>query len=85
MGLPYPTVYVRSRSGYVESLSYDVKKHRWIRIIRPLTSTSKGKSLKLYFIGQTLSIPFWMGPMKGPYIVHGAYSRVKGVDIWGGF
>ena len=85
MGLPYPTVYVRSQSGYVESLSYDVKKRRWIHIIRPLTSSSKGKCLELYFIGQALGIPFWMGPMKGPYIVHGAYSRVKGIDIWGGF
>jgi|GEM_PF-6397539 len=26
-----------------------------------------------------------MGSMKGPYVVHGTYSRVKGVDIWGGF
>ncbi|RLE91477.1 MAG: hypothetical protein DRN04_12735 [Thermoprotei archaeon] len=51
MGLLYPTVYVRSRSEYIESLSYDVKKYRWIHIIKPLISTSKGKGIELYFIG----------------------------------
>jgi len=84
-GLPYPTVYVRSPSGYVEGLSYDVEGGRWIHIIRPPSGVSKEKSLKLYLVGKALGVPFWMGPMEGPYIVHGAYSKVKDIDIWGGF
>jgi|GEM_PF-690026 len=83
--LPYPTVYVKSRSGYVESISYDQEERTWIHIIRPPATTPEGEGLELHLVGHALSVPFWMGPMEGPYIVHGAYSRVKDIDIWGGF
>ena len=83
--LPYPTVYVKSPGGYAEGISYDVEGRRWIHIIRPPAGTPEGEGLELYFVGQALGVPFWMGPMDGPYIVHGAYSRVKDIDIWGGF
>jgi len=84
-GLPYPTVYVKGQGGYVEGLSYDVEGRRWIHIIRPPAGTPEGEGLKLYLVGQALGVPFWMGPMEGPYIVHGAYSGAKDIDIWGGF
>ncbi|HDI01422.1 MAG TPA: hypothetical protein ENF78_03240 [Candidatus Bathyarchaeota archaeon] len=85
VGLPYPTVYVRGQGGYTEGISYDEEGRRWIHVIRPPAGTPKGEGLELYFVGQALGVPFWMGPMEGPYIVHGAYSRVKDIDIWGGF
>ena len=80
--LPYPTVYVRGRGGYIESISYDFRRQRWIHLIKRLGG---GGGLELSFVGYALGKPFWIGPMEGPYIVHGAYSRVKDIDIWGGF
>ena len=82
LGCPYPTVYVRGSRGYIETLSYDVENQRWIHIIKHEVDERKPK---LEFVGKALGLPFWMGPMEGPYIVHGAYSKVKDIDIWGGF
>lgn len=79
-GYPYPTIYVRGSKEFLETLSYDVENQRLIHVI----CDSKGKKF-LEFIGQALGIPFWIGSMEGPYIVHGAYSKIKDIDIWGGF
>ncbi len=83
LGYPYPTVYVKGDNGYVETISYDERGRRWFHAIRPPRPSED--LLELEFVGQAIGVPFWMGPMEGPYIVHGAYSNVKDVDIWGGF
>ncbi len=83
-GRPYPTVYVGGEGGYVETISYDVEGQRWFHTIEPPPGSAPD-ALRLELIGQALGVPFWMGPMEGPYIVHGAYSNVEDVDIWGGF
>ena len=82
--LPYPTVSVRGEGGYVETLAYDEVRQRWFHAIKP-PAGSAPDALALEFVGQAVGTPFWMGPMEGPYIVHGAYSNIRDVDIWGGF
>lgn len=80
-GYPYPTVLVKGTNGYREILSYDEETRTWYHAIIPPDEDG----LKIEIVARALGVPFWMGPQEGPYIVHGAYSGVKDIDVWGGF
>lgn len=80
-GYPYPTVLVNGKGGYKEIISYDEKNGIWYHAIIPPDE----KGLKIEIKGKSLGTPFWIASQEGPYIIHGAYTRIKDVDAWGGF
>ena len=80
-GYPYPTVLVYGIKGYKEILSYDEKNQTWYHEIIPPDENG----LKIKIKAKAMGTPFWMGPQEGPYIIHGAYSGTKDIDVWGGF
>ena len=80
-GYPYPTILVKGTGGYKEILSYDEKNQIWYHEIIPPDENG----LRIKIKAKALGAPFWMGPQEGPYIVHGAYSGTKDIDVWGGF
>jgi len=64
-----------------QSLTYDPEERTWTYRIAPLA----GQGVRFELVGRALGTTFWMGKFSGPYIVHGAYTGVEGLDVWGGF
>lgn len=81
----FPTVYKegvgKDGEKYIGSISFDEEKREWIYEVAPSGDGKFHTIIKCHARG----IPFWMGKSEGPYIIHGAISDKKNIDIWGGF
>ena len=83
---PYPTVYVfgeypDSGGECIASISFNESEREWIYMVRP--TSGEGDTVEIHC--HPRSVPFWMGKVEGPYIIHGAIFNVEDLDIWGGF
>ncbi len=78
----YPTVYEYDLSGkFMEYLTYIPSNRTWIHGI---IDVSKNKTL-LLIRAHGIGIPMWLGVWNESYLVHGVYSKRKGLDLWAGF
>ena len=79
---PHPTIYTTS-GEHTASISYNEAEREYTFVIKPGAETERGIHLEVHATAR--SIPFWIGKLEGPHVIHAVYSHVKDIDIWGAY
>lgn len=80
-GPGYVEVYEYDLSGkYVETLTYVPSNRTWIHML----SRVGGETI-LRITARGEGVPMWLGEWGKTFVIHGAYPRDKGFDLWAGF
>ncbi len=80
-GSNYVEVYEYDLSGrYVETLKYYPANRTWVHVI-----AERGGRTILRVVARGEGIPMWLGEWGKTFLVHGAYPKAKGFDLWAGF